>query len=141
MEIRTWRQQTQFAVTDGLYIGMPHLYSEMSQMNCCLASKYYVEQGQLSRCQHQATIELTQESRYYSRQEIFPFSTSSTQFMGLTQPPFHWVPGILFPEAKPEDRENDHSPASIAEVKNVRRHSYTATPLCLHGVVFSSVQG
>jgi hypothetical protein len=48
----------------------------------------------------------------------FPFSTASTQSMRPTQPHIHWFPLILFPDAKPPDRETDHSPASNAEVKN-----------------------
>jgi hypothetical protein len=56
--------------------------------------------------------------------------------LGPTQTPIHWVPGTLFLGLKRPWREADHSPQSIAEVKNV--WSYISTsPLLLRGVVLS----
>jgi hypothetical protein len=61
-----------------------------------------------------------------SRQRFDLFTTASRQALGSTQPPIHWVPGVLFPEAKLPGREADHSRPSSAEVKNA--WSYTSTP-------------
>jgi hypothetical protein len=52
------------------------------------------------------------------RVKIFLFSTASRPSLGPTQPPIHWVPGVLFPEVKWSRREADHSPPSTAEDKN-----------------------
>jgi len=60
--------------------------------------------------------------------------------LGSTQPPIQWAPGALPLEVKPPERKGDHSPPSIAEVKNV--WSYTRTPpISLHGVVLSLAEG
>jgi hypothetical protein len=54
-----------------------------------------------------------------SRQwKVFLFSTASTPALGPTQPPIQWVPGVLSPGIKRQEREADHSPPSSAEVKN-----------------------
>jgi hypothetical protein len=52
---------------------------------------------------------------------IFLFSTASRPAQGPTQPPIQWVSGVKWPE-----REDDHSPPSTAEVKNV--WCYTSIP-------------
>jgi hypothetical protein len=67
---------------------------------------------------------------------IFLFSSASRPALESTQPPIQWVPGALSPRVKRAGRESDHSPPSIAEVKNA--WSYTSTPrIPLHGVVLS----
>jgi hypothetical protein len=39
--------------------------------------------------------------------------------LGLTQPPFQWVPGALSLGVKRPGREADHSPPSSAEVEDM----------------------
>jgi hypothetical protein len=56
----------------------------------------------------------------------FPFTTVSRTALGPTQPPIQWVPGALSLGVKRPGRRADHSPPSIAEVKNAC--SYTSTP-------------
>jgi hypothetical protein len=46
--------------------------------------------------------------------------------LGPTQPPLRWAAGALSLGVKRSEREADHSPPSIAEVKNA--WSYTSTP-------------
>jgi hypothetical protein len=48
---------------------------------------------------------------------IFLFDTKSRPALVLTQPPIQWVPGALSVGVKRPGRETDHSPPSIAEVK------------------------
>ncbi|KDR21663.1 hypothetical protein L798_03788 [Zootermopsis nevadensis] len=51
-------------------------------------------------------------------QRIFPLASANRPVQGPTQPPIQWVPGS-FPEGKARlGRGADHSPPSIAEVKN-----------------------
>jgi len=57
---------------------------------------------------------------------IFLFTTTSRTALGLTQPTIQWVLEILSLGVKRLGLEADHSPASIAEVKNA--WSYTSTP-------------
>jgi hypothetical protein len=47
----------------------------------------------------------------------FLFTTASRTALGLTQPPFQWVLGVLSLRVKRPGREADHSPPSSAEVK------------------------
>jgi hypothetical protein len=71
---------------------------------------------------------------------IFLFTTTSRPALGPTQPPIQWVPGALSLGVKRPGCEADHSPPSVAEVKNA--WSYTSTPpVRLHGVVRFSAQG
>jgi hypothetical protein len=49
---------------------------------------------------------------------IFLLSVTSIPALGLTQPPIHWLPEDVSPEVKRPEREADHSPPSIAAVKN-----------------------
>jgi len=52
------------------------------------------------------------------------------------QPAIQWVPGDTSPGLKQPENEADHSPPSIAEVRN--SWSYiTVPPVSLHGVVLS----
>jgi hypothetical protein len=53
------------------------------------------------------------------------FSSASRPALGITQPPSHWVPGVLTPRVKRSGHEADHSSASSAEVKNA--WGYTST--------------
>jgi len=67
---------------------------------------------------------------------FFLFFTAPRTALGPTQPPMKWVPGALSPRVKRPGCEDDHSPPSSAEVKNM--WGYTATPpIRLHGVVLS----
>jgi hypothetical protein len=67
---------------------------------------------------------------------IFLFTTASRTVLGTTEPLIQWVPGALSPKIKLLGRENDHSPPSNVEVKNV--WSYTSTlPIRLHDVMIS----
>jgi hypothetical protein len=50
--------------------------------------------------------------------KYIPFSTSSRQALGTTQPPIQWVPEPLSPGVKWPVHETDHSPPASAEVKN-----------------------
>jgi hypothetical protein len=54
------------------------------------------------------------------------YTTASRMALGPIQPPIQWVPEALSLGVKRPGREADHSPPSIAEVKNAR--SYTSTP-------------
>jgi hypothetical protein len=54
----------------------------------------------------------------WQKQEIFLYSTASRLALGLTQPPIQWVPGAFSLGVKQLGHEADHSPPSIAEVKN-----------------------
>jgi len=49
---------------------------------------------------------------------IFLFITAPRPVVAPTQPPTPWLPGTLSLGAKQPAREADHSPKSIAEVKN-----------------------
>jgi hypothetical protein len=51
---------------------------------------------------------------------------SSRPALGPTQPPIEWVPGALSLGVKRQEREADHSPSAIAEVKKM--WIYTSTP-------------
>jgi len=65
---------------------------------------------------------------------IFLFTTVSILALGPTQPPIEWVSGALPLGVKQPGCEADHSPPSIAKVKNV--WSYTSTPpISLHCMV------
>jgi hypothetical protein len=48
---------------------------------------------------------------------IFLFTTASRMALGHTQPPIQWVPGVLSLGVKRPGCEADHSPTTIAEVK------------------------
>jgi hypothetical protein len=48
---------------------------------------------------------------------IFLFTTAFRPALGPTQPPIQWVPGALSLGVKRPGRQADHSPPSIAEVK------------------------
>jgi hypothetical protein len=50
--------------------------------------------------------------------KIFPFFTSSSPVLGLTQPAIQWVLGVLSPGVKGPTREAGHSPPTSAEVKS-----------------------
>jgi hypothetical protein len=68
------------------------------------------------------------------------FTTVSTLALGPTKPPIQWMPGALSLGVKRPGREADHSPPTIAKVKNM--WSYTSTlPICPHGVVLSLSTG
>jgi hypothetical protein len=54
------------------------------------------------------------------RQEIVMFFTALRPVLGLTQPPFQWVPVVPSLEVKRQGREADEPPPSGAEVKNQR---------------------
>jgi hypothetical protein len=70
---------------------------------------------------------------------IFLFTTASRTALGPTQPPIQWVPGAIALGVKRLGREDDQSPSSSAEVKNV--WSCTSTPpIRLHDVVLCSAQ-
>jgi len=63
-------------------------------------------------------------------------TTASRTVLEHTQPPIQWVPGFLSLALKRTGCEDDHSPPSSAEVKNV--WIYTSTlPIRLYGVVLS----
>jgi hypothetical protein len=55
----------------------------------------------------------------FGRDKIFLLSASSRPVLGPTQPPVQWVPGSLTSGLKRLRRGTDHSPPTIAEVKNV----------------------
>jgi hypothetical protein len=59
-----------------------------------------------------------------AKDKIFLLSTSSGPILGHTQPPIQWVPRPLSPGVKRPGREADHSPPTIAEVKNTSTLSY-----------------
>jgi hypothetical protein len=63
------------------------------------------------------------------RVKNFLLCTSSRPALKPTQPPIHWIPGILSSEVKPPGREADHSPPPSAEVKKM--WIYTSTPIAL----------
>jgi hypothetical protein len=67
---------------------------------------------------------------------IFLFTTASRTALVPTQPPIQWVPGALSLAVKRAGREADHSPPSIAEVKQ-SVELYLHSPIHLHGVVLS----
>jgi hypothetical protein len=76
----------------------------------------YVESGYLSRYSDRLRAGRPGfDSRHC---KIFLFSTASRQGLGSYQPPLQWVPGALYPGVKRPGREADHSPPSIAKVKN-----------------------
>jgi hypothetical protein len=60
--------------------------------------------------------------------------------VGSTQPPIQWVPGAFSLKVKRPGREADQSPPSSAEVKECVE-LYLHSPIHLHGVVLSEVQG
>jgi hypothetical protein len=65
---------------------------------------------------------------------IFLFTTASIPALGPIHPPIQWVPGASSLGAKRPGREADHSPPSVAEVKNA--WIYASHPSTrLHGVV------
>jgi hypothetical protein len=73
---------------------------------------------------------------YWRGLGIFLFTTASRTALRPTQPPIQWVTDALSLGVKRPGREADHSPPSIAEVKNA--WSYTSTPpLRFHGIVLS----
>jgi hypothetical protein len=51
------------------------------------------------------------------RVKYFLFSAASRPALGPTQPPIHWVPGVLYPGVKRQRREADHLSPTRAEVK------------------------
>jgi hypothetical protein len=51
--------------------------------------------------------------------DFYFFVTASRETLGLIQPPIQWVSGVLSQTVKWPKRETDHSPPSIAVVKNV----------------------
>jgi len=66
--------------------------------------------------------------------ETFLFVTTSRPALGPHPPSYAMGTGCSFPGVKRPEREADHSPPSIAKVKNA--WSYTSTsPVRLHGVV------
>jgi hypothetical protein len=57
------------------------------------------------------------------------FSTSSRVALGSTQPPLRWIQGALSPEIKRPGLEANHSPPTVAEVKQMWSYtSITHTP-------------
>jgi hypothetical protein len=50
--------------------------------------------------------------------DCFLFAIASRPTLGFTQPPILSVPGALTLKVKRPEREANHSPVSIAEVKN-----------------------
>jgi len=78
------------------------------------------------------------ERRFESRQgvQIYLFTTVSRRALVPTEPRIQSVPGAFSMGAKRPGRETDHSPTSVAEIKNA--WSYTSTPpMRLHVVVLS----
>jgi hypothetical protein len=67
---------------------------------------------------------------------IFLFTTASRTAVDPTQPPIHWVPGVLSLGVKRPGRDVDHSPPSSAEVKESAELCFQS-PIRLHGVVLS----
>jgi hypothetical protein len=51
-------------------------------------------------------------------QEIFLYSTASRPAVGSTQPPMQWVLESVSPGLRRSGHEADHSPLSVAEIKN-----------------------
>jgi hypothetical protein len=68
-----------------------------------------------------------------SRQGLgtFLFATASRTALGPNQPPIQWVPRVLSPGVKPQERETDHSPPSSAEVNNAPLLHYVFMARCL----------
>jgi hypothetical protein len=66
---------------------------------------------------------------FKSRQgrKTFHFSKRSMPAVGPTLPPIQWVSGVLYPNVKRPEREDNHSPPSGEEVKN--KWNYTSTSL------------
>jgi hypothetical protein len=62
----------------------------------------------------------TTEVRFSAGEGIFLFTTASNPALGPIQPSIQWEPGIKRPE-----READHSPPPIADVKNAWRETST----------------
>jgi hypothetical protein len=50
--------------------------------------------------------------------KIFLLSVTSKPALGPTHPPIQWVSGALSQGVKRQGRQSDHSPPSIARVKN-----------------------
>jgi hypothetical protein len=70
---------------------------------------------------------------------IFLFTTVSRMALGPTQPPVHWVPGALSLGVKRPGREADHSPPSIAEVKDcVELYLHSPNMPSWHGAQLST---
>jgi len=67
--------------------------------------------------------------------EIFLYTTASRTTLGSIQP-IQQVPGALSLEVKRQGCEDDHTPQSSAEVKNVWSYA-SISSMCLHGVVLS----
>jgi hypothetical protein len=67
--------------------------------------------------------------------EDFLFSSVSRQALGHRQPPIHWVSGDLLPGIKRQEREDNHSPPSSAEVKNCG--AIPPLPINLHNIVLN----
>jgi len=67
---------------------------------------------------------------------IYLFSTASRSALRLAQLPVLGVPGALYPEAKRQGRESEHSPPATAEFKNAWIYT-SISPIRLHGVVLS----
>jgi hypothetical protein len=51
-------------------------------------------------------------------ERLFSSPQRSRPSVGPAQPPIQWIPRALSPGLMPQGLEVDHSPASIAEVKN-----------------------
>jgi len=67
---------------------------------------------------------------------IFHFTIAYKPVLWFTQPPIHWVPGVLSLGVKLPWREADHSPPSSAEVKEYVE-LYLHSPIRLLSVVRS----
>jgi hypothetical protein len=61
-----------------------------------------------------------------------PVQTSS----GATQPPIQRIPEAFYLEVKRPGRETDHTPPTVAEVKNAWSYKF-APPIRLDGVLLS----
>jgi hypothetical protein len=78
---------------------------------------------------------LYDQSSSPSRSKRFFSSKVSRPALQPTQPPIEWVPGVLNPGVKQQEREAYHSTQSSAEVKNDGAKSLL--PICLDGMVLN----